>query len=155
MRAPSEVLAFWNVLEPTRLLRAEPLLVAPVGKHSTYVLGSGCISRDLLDGVDTKRPELTNGSCSRVFVGDPAADELAVHRVRRVGENCDSRGHTAVNKVGGFEHPGEVGIGRQDNDVGGFDALIDDERPSSRPQNRSSNGGDTNAGSTQQHDYQH
>jgi hypothetical protein len=58
MRAPSEVLAFWNVLEPTRLLRAEPLLVAPVGKHSTYVLGSGYIFRDLLDGVDNKRPEL-------------------------------------------------------------------------------------------------
>ena len=97
------------------------MLVAPVGKHSTYVLGSGCISRDLLDGVDTKRPELTNGSCSRVFVRDPAADELEVHGIRRVGENRDSHGHTAVSKISGFEHPGASGVLRHNNDVGGFD----------------------------------
>jgi hypothetical protein len=60
-----------------------------------------------------------------------------------------------VNKVSGFEHPGAVGTGRHDDDVGGFDALIDNERPSGRPQNRSSNGGYTNAGSAQQHDHQH
>ncbi len=132
------------------------MLVAPVGKRWTFVLGSGYISRDVVDGVDAKRPELSNGSCGRVFVGDPAADELLAHHgVRRVGENCDSRGHTAVNKVGGFEHPGAVGINRHDDDVGGFDALIDNERPSSRPQNRSVNGGYTNAGSAQQHDHEH
>jgi CheY-like chemotaxis protein len=58
----------------------------------------------VVDAVDAKRPQLSNGSCGRVFVGDPAAHELAVHHsVRSVGENCDSRGHTDVNKVGGFE----------------------------------------------------
>ena len=86
--------------------RAEPLLVAPLGKYSTDVLGSRYISPDLLDGVDTKRPEISLGSCSRVFVGDPAADELAVHGVRRVSENCDSGGYPAVNKVSGFNQMG-------------------------------------------------
>ena len=135
--------------------RAESLPVAPVGKHRTFVLGSGYRSRDMVDAVDAKRPQLSNGSCGLVFVGDPAAHELAVHHgVRSVGENCDSRGHTAVNKVGGFEHSGAVGTERHDDEVGGFDALIDNERPSSCSQNRSSNGGYT-SGSAQQHDHQH
>jgi hypothetical protein len=59
-----------------------------------------------------------------------------------------------MNQVGSFEHPGAVRILSNDNDVGGFDALIDNERSSSRPQNRSSNGGYTNAGGAQQHDHQ-
>lgn len=130
------------------------MLVAPVGKHSTFVLGSGYLSRDLVDGVDTKRPELSNGSCSRVFVGDPAPDELEVHAVWRVGENRDSRRHTAVNKVGGFEHPSAVGIERHDDGIGGFDAVIHNERPSSRSQKPLSNGRYTNAGSAKQHDAQ-
>jgi len=97
-----------------------------------------------------------NGSCGRVFVRDPAPDELTFHHgVRRFAENCDSRGHTAVNKVGGFEHPGALGIDRHDDDVGGVDAVIDNECPSSGPQNRSSDGGYSNAGNAQQHDYQH
>src|SRR5579864_386828 len=134
---------------------AEPFLVTPHGKHSAYVLTSVYIFWDLLDGVDTKRFEVSNGSRSRIFVGNATADELAVYSVGRIGENRDSRGHTAVNKVSGFEHPSEVGIGRQDNNVGGINPLIDNERPPGRPQNRSSHGGDTNDGSAQQHDHQH
>jgi hypothetical protein len=58
-----------------------------------------------------------------------------------------------MNKVGGFEYPGAIGLDRHDDDVGRFDAVIDNERPSSRPQNWSSNG--KYAGNAQQHDYQH
>jgi hypothetical protein len=45
-----------------------------------------------------------------------------------------------VNKVGGFKHPGAAGIDHYDNCVGEFNAVIDNQHPSSRPQNRSSNG---------------
>ncbi len=134
---------------------AEPVLVAPAGKRWTFVLASGYICGDEVDGLDAQRSEASNGSCGLVFVGDPAPDELTFHRVRRFAENCDSRGHAAANKVGGFERPGAAGLDRHDNDVGGFDAVIDNERPSSRPQNGSSKGGYSNAGSAQQHDYQY
>lgn len=46
-----------------------------------------------------------------------------------------------------FDRPGVVGSDRHDDDV---DPVIDNERPSSRPQNRSPNGGYNNAGNTQQ-----
>jgi len=115
------------------------VFVAPVGKDSTFVLGSGFISRDPVDGVDTKGLELSNGSCGCVFVRNPAADELAIHGARRVGENCNSHGNTAVKQLGGFEHTVPVRILGNDNDVGQFDAPIDDECSSSCPQNGSSN----------------
>ena len=111
------------------------MLVTPVGKHWTFVLTSGHFRRYKLDAVDAKRLELSNGSCGRVFVRDPAPDELTFHRVRGFAENCDSRGHTTVHKVGGFEHSGAVGLDRHYDHIGGFDPLIDNERPSSRPQN--------------------
>jgi hypothetical protein len=78
------------------------LLVAPVGKDATYVLGAVYSFRDLLDSADTERPEFSNCSCSRVFVRDATADELAVHAVGPVRENRDSASHSAVNKISGF-----------------------------------------------------
>jgi len=78
--------------------------------------------------------------------------ELPIHRVGRVGENCYSRSDTAVNEVGRFEHPGAVGINRDDDDVGRLDGLVHNEYPSSGPQNRSANGGDADDNSPREHE---
>jgi len=134
--------------------RAKALPLAPAGKNRTFICGSGYIHRDSVDRLDAKRPQLSNRSCCSVFVRDSTADELAVRGFRRLGKNCNSRGYTAVNKVGRFEYPSAVGIEVQDDDVGGLDMLINDEHPSGGPQNRSSNGGYTNT-SAHKHDYQH
>ena len=115
--------------------RAEPVLVAPPGKNPAFIRGSNDSSRDLLDGLDAERHELSNGSYGYVLVGDPSADELAVHGVRRIGKDCDSRGYTGLNEVGGFEHSGAVGITRHDDDVCWFDGVIDYESPPSGSEN--------------------
>ena len=104
--------------------RPEPVLVAPVGKNATFVFGSGHGARDLLDGRDTERRELSNASCGRVFVRDAPADELATHGVPRAGENGNSRGDTTVNKVRRLQHPGATRIDRDDDDVGPFDGVV-------------------------------
>ncbi len=103
------------------------MLIAPAGKRRSFVRGSGHICWNQIDGGDTKRPELSNGSCRRVFVRDPAPTELTLHHgIRSFAENCDSRGYAAVNKIGGFQHSGAVGIDHHDDGVGWFDAVIDD-----------------------------
>ena len=40
----------------------EPVLVAPAGKHPTFILGSGHRARHSLHARDAKRLELSNGS---------------------------------------------------------------------------------------------
>jgi hypothetical protein len=118
------------------------MLVAPVGEHRTFVLGSGYIGRDEVDRLDAKRPEVSNRPRTFILVRDAAPDKLAFHNgVRRFVEHCDPRGHTAVNKVGGFEHAGAIGVDHHYDDVGGFNAVVDNKRPPSRPENRLSDRG--------------
>jgi hypothetical protein len=120
------------------------MLVAPIRQHLPLGLRSRH-SRDLLDSCHAKRLELASCARGRVFVRESTADELLIHRVGRVGEDCYSRGDTAVNEVGRFEYPGAVSINRNDDDVRRLDGFVDDECPSSGPQNRFSDGGNTDA----------
>ncbi len=129
------------------------MLVTPVGEHRTFVLGSGYIGRDEVDRLDAKRSEVPNRQRCLVFVSDAAPGELTFHDcVRRFVEHCYSRGHTALNKVGGFEHAGAIGVDHHDDNIGGSNAVIDNECPPGRPQNRSSGWRDSNAGASQHHD---
>ena len=53
-----------------------------------------------------------------------------------------------------FENTGAFGLRHHNDDIRGFDALTDKERPSSRKQNRASVGICTNVCSAYQHDHQ-
>jgi hypothetical protein len=97
---------------------------------------------------------LPNRSSGFIFVGNSAANELVAYGVWRTGENRDPSGHTAVKQIGRFKRPGAIGITRHDYDVGGFDRIISDQRPSSRAQNRSSNGGYSDRAGTDDSDEQ-
>jgi hypothetical protein len=124
----------------------EPLLVAPVGKGWTFVLASGHKNWDEFHAPYAKRTKVPNSSGGRVFVGDTAPHELTYDQVRGFAENSDSRGNAAVHKVRGFEHTRAVVIDRHDDDIRRLDAIIENERPSSCPQNWSSNGEYGNTG---------
>jgi hypothetical protein len=55
---------------------------------------------------------------------------------RRVHKNGNSLCNAALHEVRRFERPGAIGIRRYDDDVGGRDRFVDDERPSCGSQNR-------------------
>lgn len=64
---------------------------------------SSCYVTHRLRGLDTQSHELANSAYRFVFVDNPSASELAFQcAIRRDREDCDSVGHTTVNKVGSF-----------------------------------------------------
>lgn len=130
--------------------RAEAVLGAPVVKHSPLVLGSGDCSRDLLDSLDAKGPEQPDIPSGHVLVRHAPADELPVHGVGRVREQGHPRGNPAVNQVCRFEQPGVGGINRHDDDICRLEGFVDDECPSSGPQDRCSNSRHGDRGASQQ-----
>lgn len=102
----------------------QSLLLAPFGKHRTLVFAPGYVPRDQFDVIDTERRKLSDRACSRTLIMDAAADEfLFGGGIGRVGENCDSRGNTAMNEIGGLEHPGAAGIDCQDDGIGRSDGI--------------------------------
>ena len=130
------------------------MLVAPCRKHLGYTFGCFSIgSRDLHDIRHAKPPQLANLPCARILVREPPADELVVLSTRRVAKNRNSRRDAALHEVCRFERPRAAGIERYDDDVGGRDRFVDDERPSCRSQNRLPNGGNSNDGSRAQCDH--
>ena len=66
---------------------------------------------------------------------------------RRIGKNRNSRRDAALHEIRRFERPRAAGIKRYDDDVGGRDRFVNNERPSCGSQNRLPNGGNGNDGS--------
>ena len=128
------------------------MLVAPWRKHLTFTFGS-IDSGDLHDIRHAKRPQLANLPCARILVRESPADELVVFSTRRVGKNRNACRDAAVHEVRRFERPRAAGIKRYDDDVGGRDRFVDDERQSCGSQNRLPNGGNSNDGSRGQCDH--
>ena len=133
--------------------RSELMLVAPWRKHLTFTFGSNFGSGDLNDIRHAEPPQLVNLPCARILIREPPPDELVVFSTRRVGKNRNSRRDAALHEVCRFERPRAVGIKRYDDDVGGRDRFVDDERPSCGSQNLLPNGGNSNDGSRGQCDH--
>src|SRR5262249_696760 len=114
---------------------SEPMLVAPWRKHLGFTFGSNFGSGDLPDIRHRKPSKLANLPCSRIFVREPPADEPVVFSTRRVGKARNSRRDAALHEIRRFERPRAAGIKRYDDDVGGRDRVVDDERPSCGSQN--------------------
>jgi hypothetical protein len=125
---------------------------APCEQDLTLRLCSRDGSRNLLNRHHAKRPELTSRSGRSVLVRDSTADELVVRWFDRFREESNSRGDTGVDQVRRFEHAGAFGIDCHDDDVGGSDPIVDDERPSSSAENRSSQRGHEDHRGDQQQD---
>jgi len=123
------------------------MLVAPWRKRLAFTFGSNVGSGDLHDIHYAKPSQLTNLPCSRIIVREPAADELVVFSTRRVRKDRNSRRDAAPHEIRRFERPRAAGIKRYDDDVGGRDWFVDDERPSCGSQKRLPNGGNNNDGS--------
>ena len=123
------------------------MLVAPWRKHLAFAFGSSFGSGDLHDIRHPKPPQLANLSCASILVREPPADELVVVSTRRIGKNRNARRDAALHEVRRFERARAPGSTRYDDDVGGRDWLVDDERPSCGPQNRFPNGRNGNDGS--------
>ena len=119
------------------------MLVAPCRKHPAFTFGSINFG-DLHDIRHTKRPQLANLPCRRILIRESPADELMVFSARRVHKNRNSRCDAALHEVCSFERPRATGVKRYDNDVGGRNRVIDDERPSCGPQNGLPKGGSNN-----------
>ena len=129
------------------------MLVAPWRKHLIFSFGSSFGYGDLHDIRDAKPPQLANLPCGPILIREPPADELVIISTRRVGKNRYSRRDAALHEVCRFERPRAAGIRRYDDDVGGHDRFVDDERPSCGSQNRLPNGGNSNDGSRGQCDH--
>jgi hypothetical protein len=130
--------------------RAQTLLAAPLGKDGPFVFGPGHGPRDLLHGVDAEGPELADLSRGGVFVGNSAAEELAVdHRIGRIGEDGHAGGDATVHEVRGFEDSGAVRAGGDHHDVGGGQGLMHHERLPGRPQHRLREAGRRHRGQAQ------
>ena len=132
---------------------SELMLVAPLRKHLIFTFGSNVGSGDLDDIRHAKPPQLVKLTCARILIREPPPDELEVFSTRRVGKNRNSRRDAALHEVCRFEHPRAAGIKRYDDDVGGRDRFVDDERPSCGSQNLVPNGGNSNDGSRGQCDH--
>ena len=126
---------------------SELMLVAPRRKHVSFTLRSIVRSGDLQDIRHAKPPQLANLLCARILVREPPANELVVFSTRRVGKNRNACCNTALHEVRRFERPRAAGSKRYDDDVGGHDRFVDNERPSCGSQNRLPNGGNSNDGS--------
>jgi hypothetical protein len=130
------------------------MLVAPWRKYLSFTFGSNVGSGDLHDIRHAKPPQLANLPCARILVREPPADELVVFSTRRVGKNRNSRRDAALHEIRRFERPRAAGIKRDDDDVGGRDRFVGDERPSCGSQNRLPNGRNSNDGGRGQCDHQ-
>jgi hypothetical protein len=95
------------------------MLVAPWRKHFTFTFGSSVCSVDLHDICHAKPTQLPNLPCACILFS-----------TRRVGKNRNSRRDTALHEVRRVQCACAVGIKRYDDDVGGGNRLVDDERPS-------------------------
>jgi hypothetical protein len=109
---------------------SELMLVAPWRKNLAFTFGSNIGSGDLHDIRNAKPPQLANLPCARILVGQPPADELVVFSTRTVAKNRNALCDAALHEVRRFERPGATGLRRYDDDVGGRDRFVDDERPS-------------------------
>lgn len=102
----------------------QSLLLAPFGKHRTLVFAPGYVPRDQFDAVDTERRKFSNRTCPPAFVKKATATEFLFDSgVGCVSENGDSRCNTAMDEIGGLEHPSTVAIDCQDNFIGGYDVI--------------------------------
>ena len=72
---------------------------------------------------------------------------------RRVGKNRYSHRNAALHEVCRFERPRAARIKRYDDDVGGRERLVDDERPPCGSQNRLPNGENGKDGNHGQSDH--
>ena len=134
---------------------AKPLLIAPPSKYRAFVLCARYVDGNLLDIHTRQRLQFSSVSGGPVFVWDTATGELSFRSIPSVGEDCDSAGHAAVNKIGSLKHSSSIGFAGNDDDVSGPDALIHNECPSGEPQNRMSYRRHSNAGNGQGHEHQH
>ena len=134
--------------------RMKLVLIAPVNKCRTFILGAGYVCRDLLDVHKSQRVQFFNKPGSLITVGNTSAGELVFDGSASVGEDRDSRGHASVNEVGSFQYSCAIGFARNDNDVCGFDGFIDNESSPRGLQNRMSSRGYSNAENGQQHEYE-
>src|SRR2546423_14809016 len=75
---------------------SEPMLVAPWWKRLAFSFGSNVGSADLHHIRHAKPSQLTNLTCSRIFIREAPADELVVFSTRRVGKDRNSRRDTAL-----------------------------------------------------------
>ena len=129
------------------------MLVAPWRKHLGFTFGSNVGSGDLHDIRHAKPPQLANLPCTRILVREPPADELVVFSTRRVGKNRNSRRDAALHEIRRFKRPRTAGMKRYNDDVGGRDRFVDDERPSCGSQNWLPNGRNSNDGSRGQRNH--
>ena len=126
------------------------MLVAPWRKHLAFTFGSNVGSGDLHNIRHAKPPQLSNLPCTRILVRESPTDELVVFSARRIGKNRNSRRDAALHEIRRFERPRAAGIKRYDDEVGGRDRFVNNERPSCGSQNPLPNGGNNNDGSRSQ-----
>ena len=132
---------------------ADLMLSAPLWKALNFTFGLDVGSGDLHHILYAKPPQVASLPCSRILVSDPAADELEVFSMRRVGKNRNSCRDAILYEVRRFERRRSAGIKRYDNEVGRRDRVADHERPSCGSQKGVPNGGDSKDGSRGQCDH--
>src|SRR5439155_20082700 len=130
------------------------LLIAPLSKHGAFILCASYIPGDLLDIQKPQGFQFANVLIGPIFEWDASTSELSFRSIPSIGENCDSGGHPAVNKIRSFKQSGSAGFAGNNDHVGGRWALIDNERPSGCPQNRMSYRRHRSAANGQEHEYQ-
>ena len=128
------------------------MLVAPGRKHLTFALGSSVGPGYAHDVGHAEPLQLANLPSPCILVGESSPDEFVIFSTRGIGENRNSRRDAALHEVRCFERPGTAGVSRYDDDIGGRDGIVDDERPSCGPQDRLTKRGDSNDGSSGQRD---
>ena len=132
---------------------SELILIAPWWKHLSFTFGSSVGSGDFYNIRHTKRSQLANLPRARILMREPPADELVIFSTRRVAKNRNPRRDAALHEIRRFERPRAAGMKRYDDDVGGRDRLVDDERPTCGSQNRLPYGRNSNDASHCQRDH--
>jgi hypothetical protein len=79
--------------------------------------------------------------------------KLVIFSTRRVGKNRNAGRDAALHEVRRFERPRAAGIKRYDDNFGGRDRLVYDERPSCRSQTQLPNKGNGKEGNHRQRDH--
>ena len=132
---------------------SELMLLAPWRKHLAFTSGSSVGPEDVNDVSHAKPLQLASLPCARILVRKPPPDELVVFPARWVGKNRNTRRNAALHQVCRFERPGAAGIKRYDDDVGGRDRLVYDERPSCGSQTQLPNKGNGKECNHRQRDH--
>jgi len=107
----------------------------------------------LLNVHDSQGLQFCNITGSLIWVLDTAAGELLYYSIPLVGEDCDSRGYAGVNKIGCFKVSCSGGFSGNNNNLSGFELVIDNERAPSSPKYRMSNRWHGKADNNKQREY--